>query len=611
MNKPLKPQEAQKGFPLPSSVKVVPGTERAQAAYPYYMQFNEADDGRFWFYNSMHFPEPMSHFDMITGEAAYCALGSANTRVHCLPTTLGIDQRIINGRVYIGGNAVTDPAEIARRTEEFQQRAFYYYANWERLYAQWKDKMRALIKDAQALPPLALPEFEPLENVHAGKGVASNHYLLDTYQKTVEGYFRMWHHHFEFLLLGYGAYLTFFDFCKKAFPEISDQTIARMVAGMEAEIFRPDEELKRLARKAVELGVDGKFQDGVKAEDVLASLEQMGPPGKQWLQELQTSRDPWFNVNVGDGFYHYHRSWNDDLSLPFSALPGYIAKVKAGDNLERPTEQLLEERKQLVEDYRELLATDEERAAYDQMIELAHRVFPYVEGHKFYCEHWYTNLFFNKIREFGALLASYGFFPETEDVFHLTHYELEAAIIDLMTSWSNASPPRGPSHWPAIVKERKAAIAEWAKHDTPPALGPVPDIIDDPAIVMLWGITRESLDAWLSAGEDGASSEIKGFAASMGVVEGTARVVKSVEEIGRIRQGDILVCQVTNPTWAPIFQKISAAVSDIGGSMSHAAIVAREYGLPAVVGTGTATSKIRDGQRVRVDGGRGVVTLLD
>ena len=109
------------------------------------MQFMREDDTRFWFYNSMHFPEPMSAFDMVTAEAAYCALGAANTRVHCLPTTLGIDHRIINGRVYIGGMAVTDPAEIARRTEEFQQRAFYYYENWERLYAQWKDKMLALI----------------------------------------------------------------------------------------------------------------------------------------------------------------------------------------------------------------------------------------------------------------------------------------------------------------------------------------------------------------------------------------------------------------------------------------------------------------------------------
>ncbi len=113
----------------------------------------------------------------------------------------------------------------------------------------------------------------------------------------------MWHHHFEFLLLGYGAYLTFFDFCKKAFPEISDQAISRMVAGMEAEIFRPDEEVKRLARRAVELGVDHKFTEGMDIDDVLGALDQLGSEGKAWLRELETSRNPWFNVNVGDGFY--------------------------------------------------------------------------------------------------------------------------------------------------------------------------------------------------------------------------------------------------------------------------------------------------------------------
>ena len=95
-----------------------------------------------------------------------------------------------------------------------------------------------------------------------------------------------------------------------------------------------------------------------------------------------------------------------------------------------------------------------------------------------------------------------------------------------------------------------------------------------------------------------------------GVVEGTARIITTVEEISRLKKGDILVCQITNPTWAPIFDKIAGAVSDIGGSMSHAAIVAREYGLPAVVATGNGTTRIKDGQRVRVDGGRGIVTIL-
>jgi len=606
MNALIKPKQ----FPLPSSLKVVPGTERAQAAYPYYTQFSAADDQRFWFYNSMHFPEPMSAFDMVTAEAAYCALGAVNTRVHCLPTTLGIDHRIINGRVYIGGNSVTDPAEIAARLEEFKKRAFYYYENWERLYDQWRAKMLKLIEDARSLPKPELPELEPLANVHAGRGVASNHILFDTYQKTLEGYFRMWHHHFEFLLLGYGAYMTFFEFCKKAFPEITDQTIARMVAGFDAEIFRPDDELRRLARCAVELGVDKSFQEHASVDEIIASLKLKGEAGREWLQELETSRNPWFNINVGDGFYHYHRAWNDDLSMPFASLSAYVGRLNAGESLHRPIEKLQAERRQLIEDYRELLATADERAAYDQMITLAHRVFPYVEGHKFYCEHWYTNLFFNKIREFGGLLAAHGFFPDAEDVFQLTHYELESAIIDLMNAWSTGSQPRGAEHWPRLVAERRAALAVWAKHATAPALGAVPDVIDDPAIVMLWGITRESLDRWLCADSGPNQDEIRGVAACRGVAEGTARIITTVEQMSRLKKGDILVCQITNPTWAPIFDKIAGAVSDIGGSMSHAAIVAREYGLPAVVGTGNGTTRIKDGQRIRVDGGRGVVTIL-
>ena len=604
---------AAKGFPLPSSIKVVPGTEAAQSAYPYYTQFVPEDDGKFWFYNSMHFPEPMHHFDMITAEAAYVAMGAMNTRVHVLPTAKGVDHRIINGRVYIGGVVVTDPDEIAERVAEFTSRANFYYENWEQLYDQWKDKMRALIAEAQALPSPVLPAYEPEATFRQGNAVAASHDLLKIYQQQVEGYHRMWHHHFEFLLLGYGAYMTVFDFCKKAFPEISDQAISRMVAGMEAEIFRPDEEVKRLARRAVELGVDHHFTDNVDIDKVLADLDRVGQPGKAWLEELETSRNPWFNVSSGDGFYHYHRSWQDDLSMPFAALPGYIEKVKAGENIERPTEQLIAEREQLVADYRELLDTDEDRATYDQLITLAHRVFPYVEGHKFYCEHWYTNLFFNKIREFGRLLLAHGFFgPDgvEEDVFHLTQYELESAIVDLMLAWGLGNEARGVKHWPAIIAQRRAAIAEWANHPTPPALGNVPDAIDDPAINMLWGITRENLDRWLDDGSENPN-ELKGFAACSGVVEGPARVVRSVAEIGRIQQGDILVCQVTNPTWSPIFQKISAAVSDIGGSMSHMAIVAREYGLPAVVGTGVATQRIRDGQRIRVDGGKGTVSILE
>ena len=143
----------------------------------------------------------------------------------------------------------------------------------------------------------------------------------------------------------------------------------------------------------------------------------------------------------------------------------------------------------------------------------------------------------------------------------------------------------------------------------PPALGVVPDVINDPTVQLLWGVTAERLRAWASGAGD--ERGVHGYAASPGVAEGPARVVRDVNEIGSVQQGEVLVCSVTAPSWAPVFPKIAAAVSDIGGMMSHAAIIAREYGLPAVVGTGHATKQIKTGDHVRVDGDTGVVTILD
>jgi pyruvate,water dikinase len=128
---------------------------------------------------------------------------------------------------------------------------------------------------------------------------------------------------------------------------------------------------------------------------------------------------------------------------------------------------------------------------------------------------------------------------------------------------------------------------------------------------MLWGITQETIESWASQTDVADEMQVRGHAASPGVVEGVARVLRDVNEIGEVREGEVLVCPVTAPSWGPVFGKIAAAVSDIGGTMSHAAIVAREYGLPAVVGTGQATKRIATGQRVRVDGDRGIVQILD
>ena len=268
------------------------------------------------------------------------------------------------------------------------------------------------------------------------------------------------------------------------------------------------------------------------------------------------------------------------------------------------------ERDRITEEYRGLLPDDEARAAFDQNLGLARTVFPYVESHNFYVEHWYHTIFWNKVREFGALLARNRFLDDAEDVFYLQRHEVLDALVDLRLAWAAGSEARGPGYWPPIVARRKEILEAARRWTPPPALGAVPEAITEPMTIMLWGITTERVQEWASPGHD-RSATLTGFAGAPGTAEGTARVILDVRQLDELEEGEILVAPVTSPSWTPVFGKVAAAVSDIGGIMSHAAIVAREYGLPAVVGTGDATSRIRTGDRVRVDGGLGTVTILD
>jgi pyruvate, water dikinase len=599
------------GFPSPFEVETPPGAEGWEEMYPYYLLFDparrESEENRFWFYNGMHFPEPMPAFDMITAESCYLSIGLYQGRVFSIPNVLGIEHRVVNGYVYITSNEVSDPAEVERRLQTFLPRIGFYYENWDSLVARWQAEVDRRIEELGALEVPRLPALEDEQELIHDHRLGSNYRLMAAYDRSLQLYNELNQLHFELLLLAYGAYLTFFQFCQGAFPDIGLQTMGQMIAGYETTMMRPDDELKALAAKALELGVDGEFAEGRPHEEVLAALGA-SEPGRAWIEELEARKHPWFFMSTGDGFYHHHRAWADDPRLPFAAITGYVAQLRDGVELARPKEQLLTERERIAAEYRELLPGDAERAQFDEMLGLCRHVFPHAEGHKFFIEHWGTSLFFNKVREVGAVLAENGFFAEADDVFYLDIHEVHAALSDLGLAWAGGAPGRGTVYWPPRVARRKEILAALAQWTPPPALGVVPEVINDPTVQLLWGVTAERLRAW--AGGEDASGAIDGYAASPGVVEGVARVVRDVNEIGTVQQGEVLVCPVTAPSWAPVFPKVSAAVSDIGGMMSHAAIIAREYGMPAVVGTGHATKRIKTGDRVRVDGDAGTVTIL-
>jgi phosphohistidine swiveling domain-containing protein len=605
------PTQTSSAFPSPYEIATPVGCDGWQEMYPYYAVFDEprreADEGRFWFWNSMHFPVPMPAFDVACIDAPYQAVGEWQNRFFAVPPAMGIDYRIVNGYVYISGNPVTDPEKVAERVEIFQRRAGYYFEHWDELYGKWKTKMEALIAEITDLPVPDLPEYEPDAVMLEDERNTAFYELLEAYSRTLRCGDLMWQHHFELLLLGYGAYVTFADFCKTSLPDIPDQHVAQMVAGIDVLLFRPSAELRRLAKLAIDTDVDGAFVEGRSPEAIDAELAQ-SEAGRRWLEELERVKDPWFNMATGDGLYHYYRSWYDEPGIPYASVVSYVRALKDGEQVERPSEELARERDRLAEEYGALL-DEQSRQTFTELLGLSRLVFPYVEEHKFYCDYWFLTRWWNKLREFGALLAKHDFLEDSEDVFHLGRHEVAEALDELLLTWATGGAPLGPNHWPPIVARRKELLERLSEWTPPPAIGATPEAITDPMTIMLWGVTTQRVQDWAHA-EDGGG-RLTGTAASPGVVEGVARVVIHVEEIAGVRDGDVLVCPITSPAWAPIFSNVKAVVTDIGGVMSHAAIVCREYGLPAVVGTGRATAEIQTGQTIRVDGSSGIVTILD
>ena len=128
---------------------------------------------------------------------------------------------------------------------------------------------------------------------------------------------------------------------------------------------------------------------------------------------------------------------------------------------------------------------------------------------------------------------------------------------------------------------------------------------------MLWGITEETVEEWLGVNPSADGDILRGVPAASGKATGLARIVNDSEDLYQIRDTEILICRIFAPSWAPVFSRIAAAVSDVGGIMAHSAIISREYGLPSVVGTGFATANIQTGDLVEVDGDAGTVRVLE
>jgi pyruvate,water dikinase len=343
--------------------------------------------------------------------------------------------------------------------------------------------------------------------------------------------------------------------------------------------------LSRLAASIPEIRESLLSLRDAPADKQLATLAEI-PGAQPFLEQFRAFLD---EFGWRSGMFEFSApTWIEDPAIPLDQIRAFLAMP----DYDFPAEQRRQagERDTFVA---ETMATlkPEARARLQSAIDAAVDVASILEDHNYYIDQRVGVLPRRLVLAAAKRLTSTGALAHDEDAFYLRYAELRAALLGETAGVSE------------LARRRRDEMARWARIAPPETVGAPKQ--EEPAANeapdRFWGTRNLRSDR---------PGELKGNAASAGVARGPARVLATLNEVNRFQPGDVLVTRTTMPPWTPLFAVASAVVTETGGILCHAAVTAREYGLPAVLCVENATRLIRDGQPVEVDGSNGTVRIL-
>lgn len=526
------------------------------------VQWDHPDEAKaFWTREVMHFPEQLlplggglsSH--MITHGFAVA------TATYEMPVS--IVYRPINTYMY---SAVVPAVPIERMEEQGKRAEAKIGETMGQFGARWAGEYLPEIRRHLAM----CEQFD----LHG----ASNDDLLAHYDRTFAGTERLWDIYFLLAVMMLVTPSIFADLCGDLFGSEDTFAAYRFLQGFENATVQGNTALWKLSRRALASPeVRGVFETSAAAE-VVGALEA-SEAGRAFLTLLHAYLDEY--GQRGSSFFDFDKpTWIEDPTPVIRTIADYLGQLDRDPDAEQAT--LAAERERAIAEAHARLA-GYPQAVRDQfafLLKAAQDATVISEDHNFWIDCRGMYQFRRVILEVGRRLTDAGAIATRDDIFYLT--------LDEMRESFAASPSVERK---ALVAERKAETQRWGAVQWPPALGteppgPPPDDPVGRAIGRFFGGPPQPMT------EPGV---LKGNAGSRGVVRGTARVVRSLADAGKLQQGDILVTETTSPPWTPLFARVAAVVTDTGGILSHCAVVAREYMIPAVVGIGMATHVIQDG----------------
>ena len=566
------------------------GTFHGSDEFP--IEWREGERDLFWIYDDLHIPNPVSpmFFDIggwwLTCDHMFRRFGT--------PFACDWIAKEINGYVYTA--AVPCESDLHSEATEYQSRyvprvprdpehaaQIGTYLGWVlpeyagNFLAWWRERLRPEIER----------NFAYLDGIDYDG--ATMRELAVYLEDAIDVHDRHWKIHWMLNFAQFASTQDLNAVIAEVRGEEDPGLMGRLQSSLEDRNWDSIEDLWKIKE---EIKGDGELAaafEGQTAEDVGRALED-SERGRRLIEERIVRHQTAFGYKSIWSHEFAFKTWREDPAPILEAVRGYLATdydypsniASVRDDLEAAKREVMEG---VEGDAAERLRT---------ALELSLGMNSLTPDHHFYVDQGTNARLRVVLIAIGDKLVEASVLDDPEDVMYLRYNELRRLMAD-----------QAAFDAPELVSDRRDAREAAAERRPPSWVGTATKTALEFPYNALWGFPEK-----FYAGEPATTGEVRGLAASPGVVEGSARFVASLDEFDQVLDGEILVCRMTNPAWVVLFTKITGLVTEAGGAVSHPAVVAREFGIPAVVGTTNAGERIKTGDRIRVNGTTGVVEIL-
>ncbi|MBU8908725.1 PEP-utilizing enzyme [Desertibacillus haloalkaliphilus] len=459
------------------------------------------------------------------------------------------------------------------------------------------DNVEERLKEHQEAMTSVFPRLMEIFNEYVEETILPFYERLDEYQKqnlTLQEaeqkvieldnmYKRIWSIHFEVVMprlsMGvaieevYGELLN-----TKNTAEVYDLLLGTMNKSLET-----DRELWKLSLLVKGSSVLTKIFNTTNAEQLQATLEEV-EEGRKFLDSVQSFLDV-YGYRTANSHEFADETW---IENPFHALKVIKNYLEKDFDFEAELQEVISKREKKVGEALSKMPEGELKEQFKSLHEMALKMWGIDEDHHFYIDAMLPAKARPFLLNVGQTLVKHSVIEQKEDVVFLYLDELVEVLRN----------PK-PSH--DLIKERKEEHKYNESLTPAPFFGEPPEGPVDPIVERVFGSKTNEISEEMKS--------FSGYAGSQGKHTGTVKVVSGQHEFDKVKKGDILVCKTTTPPWTVLFNLAGAIVTDVGGILSHAATVAREYEVPCVIGTKVATSTLKDGDVITVDGTKGEVII--